>query len=127
MHEARYYETRSPGVLCRLCPHFCRLQDGGTGRCGVRREVAGKLNSLNYGRCAAMALDPIEKKPLFHFYPGRQIFSIGTSGCNLDCGFCQNWQLAKGDPGEAKRLAPADMVELALTYGDPQPFGIAYT
>ncbi|NLN06942.1 MAG: AmmeMemoRadiSam system radical SAM enzyme [Firmicutes bacterium] len=127
MHEARYYETRSPGVLCRLCPHFCRLQDGGTGRCGVRREVAGKLYSLNYGRCAAMALDPIEKKPLFHFYPGRQIFSIGTSGCNLDCGFCQNWRLVKGDPVAAKYFTPAEMVEAALLYGDPEPFGIAYT
>ena len=93
MREALYYKSRQQEIICQLCPHFCRLQEGESGLCGVRQVRGRQLFSLNYGLCAALAVDPLEKKPLYHFYPGQQILSVGTVGCNLDCGFCQNWQL----------------------------------
>jgi pyruvate formate lyase activating enzyme len=128
LHEARFYETREPGVLCRLCPQFCRLQAQETGLCGVRREWEGRLYTLNYGRCAAMAMDPVEKKPLYHFYPGRPILSVGTVGCNLSCGFCQNWHLARNDPGvEPRQFSPDQLADMLLQHRDSHPIGIAYT
>ena len=128
MHEALYYEKQDAGVRCLLCPHLCALRAAGTGLCGVRQEKDGRLFSMNYGLCAAMAMDPIEKKPLYHFYPGRKIFSVGTVGCNLSCGFCQNWQLATGAPGlESVRLIPVELLALLESYSEQNPLGIAYT
>lgn len=127
MHEARYYEKKENRVRCLLCPHHCLLHQGETGLCGVRREQEGRLYTLNYGLCAAMATDPMEKKPLYHFHPDSIIFSLGTVGCNLDCGFCQNWQLAKGKiAGENRRLTPGQVVSM-LESQDPLPAGVAYT
>ena len=128
MHEALYYEKKQDGVRCRLCPQFCRLRQEETGLCGVRQEKDGKLYTLNYGLCAALAMDPIEKKPLYHFYPGRDVFSVGTLGCNLNCGFCQNWHLARQAAGvETKYLSPAELVALVGRYSDRNPVGLAYT
>lgn len=128
MHEALYYDKKPYGVLCRLCPQFCRLQEGETGLCGVRREKDGKLYTLNYGVCAALAMDPLEKKPLYHFFPGRNVLSVGTFGCNLSCGFCQNWHLARQAPGEeATRLKPEDLTAFLDRYQESNPVGLAYT
>ncbi|MBS3983096.1 MAG: AmmeMemoRadiSam system radical SAM enzyme [Dethiobacter sp.] len=128
MQEALYYEKQDAGVRCLLCPHFCSLGAAETGRCGVRREKDGLLFTMNYGLCAALAMDPIEKKPLYHFYPGRKILSIGTAGCNLSCGFCQNWQLATGTTGgESVMLNPAELIALFESYSEQNPLGIAYT
>lgn len=128
MHEAMFYEKRERGVRCNLCPQFCRLKAGETGLCGVRREKDGQLFTLNYGMCAALAMDPIEKKPLYHFAPGRDIFSVGTVGCNLSCGFCQNWHLATTSPGvETTTMTPAELVALLKRYQERDPLGIAYT
>jgi len=128
MREALFYEQKRPGVRCLLCPHYCRLQDGETGLCGVRREQDGKLYSENYGVCAAMAMDPVEKKPLYHFYPGREIFSLGTLGCNLRCGFCQNWHLARRSPAvETIRLTSAEVVSMLGRQAARLPIGVAYT
>lgn len=128
MKEALHYEKRDSGVLCRLCPRFCRLQNGETGFCGVRQEADGRLYALNYGVVAALAMDPIEKKPLYHYYPGREIFSVGTLGCNLGCGFCQNWRLARNVPGlEEERRHPAELVQVLDSCGTRNPVGIAYT
>ena len=82
-------------VQCRLCSHFCRIEAGDTGRCGVRRNDGGTLVTLSFGKVAALHLDPVEKKPLFHFLPGSTTLSLGTPGCNLDCAFCQNWTLSQ--------------------------------
>jgi pyruvate formate lyase activating enzyme len=115
-------------VQCRLCAHFCRIEEGRTGRCGVRRNEGGSLVTLSYDKVAALHLDPVEKKPLFHFLPGTTTLSLGTPGCNLDCAFCQNWSLSQpprqGRPVEGERIAPRDIVRMARTSGAAS---IAYT
>ncbi|MEM5767609.1 MAG: AmmeMemoRadiSam system radical SAM enzyme, partial [Bacillota bacterium] len=85
-------------MQCELCPRACVIPPGGRGFCRVRRHGGAGLITENYLRCASYALDPIEKKPLYHFYPGSTIFSLGTWGCNFTCQFCQNWQIAQGEP-----------------------------
>lgn len=128
MQEALYYEKQDLGVRCTLCPHYCYLKAAETGRCGVRQEKDGILLTMNYGLCAAMAMDPIEKKPLYHFHPGRKVFSIGTVGCNLECGFCQNWLLATKASGlESVRLEPGELIALLKCHAEQNPLGIAYT
>lgn len=130
MHEALFYEKKEPGVRCCLCPQYCRLKRGETGLCGVRREADGLLYTLNYGVCAAMAMDPVEKKPLYHFFPGREIFSLGTYGCNLSCGFCQNWHLAGRAPDpnqDSVRLSSPEIAGMLEKQAARQPLGIAYT
>jgi pyruvate formate lyase activating enzyme len=95
-HEARYYEPRTGGaVLCTLCPHDCHIRDGGRGACGVRYNSGGRLYTLVYDRVVARHVDPVEKKPLFHFHPGSHVYSIATVGCNQRCSFCQNWTIAQ--------------------------------
>ena len=95
-YEARFYEPLPEGkVLCTLCPHDCRIPDGGRGVCAVRYNVGGKLYTLVYDKVVARNLEPIEKKPLFHFFPGSTAYSIATVGCCLRCAFCQNWQISQ--------------------------------
>ena len=107
---ALQWEWEGPAVRCLLCPHRCLLSPGKAGRCGVRRHEVGRgLVTLNDGGCAAVAVDPMEKKPLFHFRPGSLVLSLGTVGCNMRCPFCQNWPLARamdppgGDPPSNRR------------------------
>lgn len=95
-HEARFYEVLKDGfVRCTLCPHHCRIAEGGRGVCGVRYRVGGKLFTLVYDKVVSQNIDPIEKKPLFHFYPGSRAYSIATVGCSLHCAFCQNWEISQ--------------------------------
>lgn len=125
--ETRYFRLLEGGtVLCTLCPQSCRLQEGERGRCRVRFAHGGKVNLSSYGQVSALALDPIEKKPLYHFYPGAEILSVGTVGCNLRCGFCQNWEIAHGD-APTEYLSPKDLVELADNYRARGNIGLAYT
>lgn len=124
--EVPYYEKLPEGkVRCGICPHRCLLAAGKAGLCRVRKNSGGILYALNYARCAASALDPIEKKPLYHFYPGSTIFSLGTLGCNFRCDFCQNWEIAQADAPTVK-LEPEGAVRLALRAGR-NCIGIAYT
>ncbi len=124
MHEAMYYEKRDGGsVLCRLCPHHCLIKAGERGRCRVRENQNGTLVTLNYGRVTSVAMDPIEKKPLYHFHPGSQILSLGTFGCNFRCEFCQNWQISQEAP-PTEPLTSHEAVAAAKHYGS---VGIAYT
>lgn len=96
IHEARFYETLSDGkVLCTLCPHDCRIPEGARGACAVRYNHRGRLYTLVYNKLAAREVNPIEKKPLFHFHPGSYAYSISTVGCNMRCSFCQNWQISQ--------------------------------
>lgn len=115
-------------VQCRLCSHFCRIEAGETGKCGVRRNDGGQLVSLSHDSIAALNLDPVEKKPLFHFLPGSTTLSLGTPGCNLDCAFCQNWSLSQpprqGLPVEGRAIPPKEIVRMAHTSGAAS---IAYT
>ncbi len=96
LHEARHYRRLEGGaVLCTLCPHDCRVRVGGRGACGVRYNHGGRLFTLVYDKVVSRAVDPIEKKPLFHFLPGSRVYSVATVGCNLRCAFCQNWEISQ--------------------------------
>lgn len=125
MREARHYQTHQRGVVCGLCPKNCVIPEGRTGFCRVRKNVGGKLYTLNYGACSSYALDPVEKKPLYHFHPGATIFSIGTWGCNFVCRFCQNWEIAQADPA-TRDFLPETVADLAAQQG-PDCVGVAYT
>lgn len=126
MHEALYYEKQGDKLICRLCPKACLIGEGQAGFCRVRHNKNNTLYTLNYAKCAAAALDPIEKKPLYHFYTGSLILSLGTWGCNFACSFCQNWQLAQDVPA-TQELSPKEAVEEALRLKDRGNIGLAYT
>ena len=115
-------------VRCHICPWRCNLAPGKMGVCGVRRNIDGKLFALNYGLVSSAAVDPIEKKPLYHFFPGSSVFSLGTFGCNFHCLHCQNWEISGcklDDPGrEAQLVSPERAIELTLNY---RCGGIAWT
>jgi pyruvate formate lyase activating enzyme len=122
--EAMYYEKRDDKIVkCKLCPHGCIIRDGDMGVCRVRENSGGTLISLNYGKIASFAYDPIEKKPLYHFYPGSKILSIGTYGCNLKCDFCQNWEISQ-KKSMTMELEDEDILLMAKSRGS---IGIAYT
>jgi pyruvate formate lyase activating enzyme len=113
-------------VECQLCPRLCRIEPGQSGECRIRINVDGKLLAVTYGYPCAVHVDPIEKKPLFHFLPGTPIFSIATAGCNLHCKNCQNWEISQGNPEDvpAYDLGPEKLVELTRDRGC---VSIAYT
>ncbi|MDR3123396.1 MAG: AmmeMemoRadiSam system radical SAM enzyme [Treponema sp.] len=127
----RYLSASTDGqslafLECALCPHRCRIRSGAAGRCGVRRNADGKAALPYYGLVTALAEDPIEKKPLYHFRPGSSILSLGFARCNLRCPFCQNWPISQPDAAEVpgRRLSPAQAAALARERGFSQ---IAYT
>ncbi len=96
MQKALLYEKKSKNaVKCRACSWYCDVAEGSTGVCGIRENIKGDLYLLTYGKPVATHIDPIEKKPLFHFLPGTEIFSLGTYGCNFACDFCQNWDMSQ--------------------------------
>jgi len=121
---ARYTETIDGKVRCVLCPHRCLLEEGRVGICRVRRNEGGRLTIPFYGVLSSVAVDPIEKKPLYHFYPGSTIFSVGFYGCNFRCPFCQNYTISQHTEESALRTSPPALVREALRAGS---FGIAYT
>ena len=103
MKKGDYFrKNEGQGVECLLCPHHCKLPPDKSGICGARRNVGGELQSLNFGVMSGLAMDPIEKKPLYHYYPGSSILSVGTVGCNLHCPFCQNYPLSRYFDGAEK-------------------------
>lgn len=126
MREALHYQHDEQRVACCLCPKECVIPEGKTGFCRVRRNRGGILYAENYAACSSSALDPIEKKPLYHFYPGSTIVSLGTWGCNFACRFCQNWQIAQDSP-QTRTLLPQQAAELAAYYKNKGNIGIAYT
>ena len=95
MKQAMLYESRDGEAFCHLCAHRCRIGEGARGKCGVRVNREGMLYSIVYGKLISHGVDPIEKKPLYHFLPGTGSFSIATAGCNFFCDFCQNWQISQ--------------------------------
>ena len=126
MKEAMYYNKNgNDTVKCRLCPHRCRISPGHTGICRVRKNIDGKLYSVNYGRVSSWAMDPIEKKPLYHFYPGSMIFSVGSIGCNFRCKFCQNWQIAQLTEIPTDEISAKELIDVARR--QENNIGIAYT
>ncbi|MGB9867136.1 MAG: AmmeMemoRadiSam system radical SAM enzyme [Bacillota bacterium] len=127
--EARYYRSlEGLDVQCELCPRSCLIRPGTRGFCRGRVNLGGKLVAQSYGRITSIALDPIEKKPLYHFYPGSTVLSVGTYGCNFSCDFCQNWAIAQRD-ADYTEVSPAQLVEVAQRERAHHPdcVGIAYT
>lgn len=121
-HPARLWVPKADKkVQCRLCSHFCTIQDQMFGQCGVRQNVDGKLVTYTYDKVAALNIDPVEKKPLYHFLPGTRTFSIGTQGCNLGCIYCQNASLSQPPRQqhtvEGRKATPDALVASALEYG----------
>jgi len=120
--EALFYRKINENkVKCELCPWNCTLSPGQIGSCGVRKNVNGKLFSLIYGLVSAMAIDPIEKKPLYHFYPQAPILSISTLGCNFKCPWCQNWEIShvKLTEGKDEAIPPEKIINMMISYGVP--------
>jgi len=127
----RYWHRLDDGRLqCDLCPRHCRLNDGQRGLCYVRQRTGEDISLVSYGRSSGFCVDPIEKKPLNHFYPGSSVLSFGTAGCNLACKFCQNWDMSKSremdtlaDQASPEQLARAakelSCKSIAFTYNDP--------
>ena len=129
MKKAVFFEKKEKQkVQCQLCPHYCLLKNGERGECKVRRNVNGDLLSENYERICSVSIDPIEKKPLYHFHPGKNILSIGSVGCNLKCKFCQNYQISQTDVDNypyLKSYTSEEIVNTALKHSSN--VGIAYT
>ena len=118
------------GSVCEVCPRHCHLAEGQTGVCRARRAEGGKTVCANYGRLTSLALDPIEKKPLAFFHPGRPILSIGSFGCNLRCPFCQNDSISQCGEGEVpcRTATPQELADLAARLRDEHGnIGLAYT
>ncbi len=130
-HEALYYDKLLGNIVqCRLCPNLCILSPGEYGTCRARKNINGKLYSMVYGKIAAAHLDPIEKKPFFHVLPGSAAYSIATTGCNIQCLFCQNWEISQVFPFDAQTIpaTPQQVVDkavesgaqsIAFTYSEP--------
>lgn len=116
-------------IECSICPHHCKIEEGHLGLCKGRTNYNGKIISENYGKVTAMALDPIEKKPLYHYHPGSKILSIGSYGCNLKCPFCQNCDISmvQGNELETSVITVEEMVNKAISYKHLGNIGIAYT
>ncbi|RJQ33289.1 MAG: AmmeMemoRadiSam system radical SAM enzyme [Actinobacteria bacterium] len=139
MHQAQYYKKVDSKITCLLCPQGCMINPGEVGLCQVRYNNEGKLWALNFGQISSKNLDPIEKKPLYHFKPGSMIYSIGALGCNLACPFCQNWSISQPksystpenpeimiEEGTSQTSA-GEVVEEALNLKAQGNIGIAYT
>ena len=123
--EWNFYRPEGDRIVCELCRHYCKLKEGQVGICGVNKNEGGRLKNLVYGRVSALNIDPVEKKPLYHFLPGSLTLSLGTVGCNFRCPFCQNWQISQThDPGGSYEVTPEQLVAAALERGCKS---IAYT
>jgi pyruvate formate lyase activating enzyme len=133
-HPTKYWHKSEEGrVICDLCPRACKLKEGQQGLCFVRACHGGEIVLTTYGRSSGFCIDPIEKKPLNHFYPGTPVLSFGTAGCNLACRFCQNWDMSKSRQMDrladdasprriAERAASLGCRSVAFTYNDPVIF-----
>jgi pyruvate formate lyase activating enzyme len=133
-YPGRYWHMLDDGrIQCDLCPRDCRLHEGQRGACFVRQRAGDRMVLTTYGRSSGFCIDPIEKKPLNHFYPGSSVFSFGTAGCNLACKFCQNWDISKSREMDtlmdqaspetiARTAARLGCKSVAFTYNDPVIF-----
>ncbi|MCW3992484.1 MAG: AmmeMemoRadiSam system radical SAM enzyme [Candidatus Bathyarchaeota archaeon] len=127
VRESMFYGTLPDGsVRCGVCERRCRIPEGGRGFCGSRRNIEGRLYTVAYGDLSSISLNPIEKKPMFHYWPGSRALSAGSWGCNLRCVYCQNHEIsmAKAEPGGARYLSPEGFVGLALDRGSQ---GLSFT
>lgn len=124
MKEAFLFSNVGSKVRCTACSRYCLLGDGQTGFCGIRKNVDGRLYLLSYGRVASLAVDPIEKKPLYHYLPGGRVLSLSTSGCNWSCRYCQNYDISQRKEIVGEHMSPEEVVRLAI---ESKSDGISYT
>lgn len=125
--ECAFYDKEEGGVCrCRLCPRRCRILPSQRGWCRTRWNDHGTLKALTYGLVTSAALDPIEKKPLAYFHPGAVILSLGSWGCNMNCAFCQNFEISQKEP-ESRKVSPDDVLRLARTLTAEGNIGVAWT
>ncbi len=125
--KAQYYIKKKDGLVhCLLCPHNCHIKNNKKGICGVRINLGGDLFTESYGQISSLALDPIEKKPLYNFCPGSYILSVGSYGCNFSCSFCQNNSISFGNPKTAY-ISPENLVNEAFSLKNSDNIGLAYT
>ncbi|SCG81948.1 pyruvate formate lyase activating enzyme [Proteiniborus sp. DW1] len=124
LREALFYKKHDDKIKCFLCPHNCNIPEGKHGLCGVRVNKEEILKTINYGEITSMAIDPIEKKPLYHFKPGGNILSVGSFGCNFSCDFCQNYSISKYKP-DSKYILPEELIPICSSASDS--IGIAFT
>lgn len=116
-------------MICTVCHHHCDLKEGQTGFCRARKMENGRIICSNYGQFTALALDPIEKKPLARFYPGSRILSVGSFGCNLRCPFCQNYEISQAGESvlETRYISPQELQDLAVRFRPQGNIGVAFT
>ena len=128
--RSMYYTEKDGRYVCGLCPHACRIEKGGYGRCGSRYGEEDFLRAYTYGRVSSIAVDPMEKKPVYHFRPGGRVFSVGGVGCNMTCRYCQNYYITQSPSGRKRStyMAPEDLAHMcrsegwdciAFTYNEP--------
>ncbi len=133
LHLAMFQEETPRGIMCRICPNECELKEGELSKCNNRKVINSKLYTMAYGNPCSVNVDPVEKKPLYHFFPGTRAFSIATAGCNLACLNCQNWSISQTSPDKTRNISlpPEKVVEEALklncksiayTYSEPVSF-----
>jgi len=114
MREAMFYQKLPDNkVKCELCPNYCIISEGEQGKCRGRENISGKLIATNYGKTVSVNIDPIEKKPLYHYYPGSQILSLGANSCNLECIFCQNYEISQ-ETHPTQFLPAKDLLDMML-------------
>ncbi|MGQ9619653.1 MAG: AmmeMemoRadiSam system radical SAM enzyme [Bacteroidales bacterium] len=130
---AMFQEETPRGIMCRICPNECELKEGELSKCNNRRVIKSKLYTMAYGNPCSVNIDPVEKKPLYHFFPGTRAYSIATAGCNLACLNCQNWSISQTSPDKTRNipLPPEEVVDqclklkcksIAYTYSEPVSF-----
>jgi len=131
--EAKHWVMTPKGIKCQICPNECKIKEDETGDCRTKTNIDGTLYSIAYGNPCAVHIDPVEKKPLYHFLPSSKAFSIATAGCNLACLNCQNWEISQASPTKTRNadLMPGKVVSqaianncesIAYTYSDPVAF-----
>lgn len=121
--KAQFYSKCNGAVQCQICPHTCTIKPGKSGICRGRINEGGTLFATNYGETTSLAIDPIEKKPLYHYYPGKPIISIAPNSCNMRCPFCQNWEISQ-EKVTTQFIAPEMLVQIMK---DHDSFGVSYT
>jgi pyruvate formate lyase activating enzyme len=126
MYEAEFWKGEDDKVRCELCPHLCLIAKNKAGICGVRKNVSGKLIAMTYGKVSSMSLDPVEKKPFYHFKPGQNVLSFGSVGCNMGCLHCQNYSISQAGPDSLslRNVSPAEVPKLVRAFGSN---GVSWT
>ena len=126
---AKYWKNAdNNNIKCGLCPHYCVITEGKTGKCGTRTNTNGTLYAASYSRVTSIALDPIEKKPLYLFHPGTKIVSVGSYGCNFNCQFCQNFSISKEYQNtKLDYMTPELLTQVAIMAKEDNNIGVAYT